>query len=175
MEIVSGIIAVIFILGKRFLMKKIIVFFVFVSVLLFGQMLQGKVVGVMDGDTIKILAAGNKQFKIRLSDIDAPEKKQAFGNKAKWFLSDLVYRKNVTVQFSKKDRYKRIIGRVYVGNMDVNKELVEQGYAWVYRKYSKDSTLLRLENYARSNRLGLWRNYDAVEPSVFRKNRRNRR
>ena len=159
-------------------MRKIFVLFVLFVLcfdLLFGQILEGKVIGVMDGDTIKILAAGNKQFKIRLSDIDAPEKKQAFGNRAKWFLSDLIYRKIVTVQFSKKDRYKRIIGRVYLDDIDVNKELVRQGYAWVYRKYSKDRTLLRLEEYARSNRLGLWRDFDAVEPYIFRKNRRGGR
>lgn len=149
-----------------------ILIFLCVTVVLNAQILQGKVIGVMDGDTIKILTSNKKQYKIRLSNIDAPEKRQAYGNKSKWFLSDLIYRKNVTVQYSKRDRYGRVIGRVYLGNMDINKEMVQNGYAWVYRRYSKDTTLIRLEDYARSNQVGLWKDSNPIYPSTFRRSLR---
>ena len=110
----------------------------------------------------------NQQYKIRLSDIDAPEKKQPYGKAAKWFLSDLIYKKIVTVQFTKKDRYKRIIGRVYLDNIDINKELVRSGYAWVYRRYSKNAALMHLEENARAKKIGLWKDDNPIYPSDFR-------
>ena len=134
-----------------------------------AQIITGKVIGVMDGDTIKILTTNKDQYKIRLSDIDAPEKRQAYGKKSKWFLSDLIYRQTVTVQYSKRDRYDRIIGRVYLDNMDINKEMVRAGYAWVYRRYSKDTSLILLEDHARAQQLGLWKGNNPIYPSDFRR------
>lgn len=101
-----------------------------------------RVIGITDGDTLTLLVAegaGFRPIKIRLAEIDAPESGQAYGQKAKQVLSDLAYNQLARVVVVKdRDRYGRTVGRVYVGYMDVNAELIRQGAAWVYRKYSRD-------------------------------------
>jgi len=128
----------------------------------------GKVVGIADGDTITVLR-DKEQVKVRLAEIDAPEKAQPFGNRSKQALSALVFGNQVLVVDQGQDRYKRTIGRVYQGGFDVSAELVKQGMAWVYRKYSKDKTLLLLEDEAKSQRLGLWLDVDPVPPWEWRR------
>lgn len=128
----------------------------------------GEVVSVADGDTITVLVE-RKQVKIRLIEIDAPEKKQAFGNKAKQVLADMVFGKDVQVEEHGKDKYKRTLGRVLVNGLDTNAEMVRQGYAWVYRKYSSNPDLLRLEAEAREARRGLWFDADPIPPWEWRK------
>lgn len=136
--------------------------FIGISVLLLlcvavsADTITGTVVGVTDGDTIKILTYANQQLKIRLADIDTPERGQSYGKKAKQALSDKIYRQDVTIETNKTDRYGRIIGRVYMGERDINAEMVTEGMAWVYRKYSEDSWLLELERRAREQGKGLW-------------------
>ena len=131
----------------------------------------GDVVGVADGDTITVLDADKVQHKIRLAEIDAPEKAQPFGNRSKQTLSALVYGKAVLIVDQGHDRYKRTIGRVYQGDVDVSAEQVKQGLAWVYRKYSKDATLSPLENEAKAQRLGLWADAEPVPPWTWRHSR----
>ena len=132
---------------------------------------EGKVVKVVDGDTLTILV-DKQQLKIRLSDIDTPERKQPFGTKAKQALSDLAFGKQARVIEVTTDRYGRIVGRVYVEGIDVNRELVAQGYAWVYRKYSDDAELLRLESEAKQKGLGLWAEPNPIPPWEWRRGRR---
>ncbi len=93
------------------------------------QIYEGKVVKIADGDTLTLLV-DSQQHKIRLSDIDTPERKQPFGTKAKQALSTLAFGKEARVVELTVDRYRRIVGRVYVDGLDVNQELVAQGYAW---------------------------------------------
>lgn len=121
-----------------------------------------------DGDTITVLR-DKVQVKVRLAEIDAPEKSQAFGNKSKQALTALVHGKQVLVVEQGRDRYKRTIGRVYQGNVDVSAEQVKQGMAWVYRKYLKDKTLLSLEDEAKAQQFGLWADVEPVPPWVWRK------
>lgn len=128
----------------------------------------GNVVGVADGDTITVLDAQKVQHKVRLAEIDAPEKAQAFGNKSKQALSVLVFGKQVSVVEQGQDKYKRTIGRIYLGDVDVSAEQVKQGMAWVYRKYSKDKTLLPLEDEAKTQRLGLWADTNPTPPWEWR-------
>ena len=119
----------------------------------------GKVVGVSDGDTLTLLVpdgASFKQLKVRLGEIDTPESKQPYGQRAKQALSDLAYNKQARVVVQDTDRYGRTVGRVYVGNLDVNAEMIRQGAAWVYRQYLKDQSLLRLEAEAKAAKRGLW-------------------
>ncbi len=132
---------------------------------------EGKVIKIADGDTLTILAA-NQQLKIRLSDIDTPERKQPFGTRAKQALSELAFGKQARVVEVTVDRYGRIVGRVYVDGRDVNRELVAGGFAWVYRKYSKDADLLRLEAEAKQNGLGLWADPNPIPPWEWRRGRR---
>ena len=100
--------------------------------------LTGRVVRVTDGDTIVILDSANTQHKIRLTGIDAPERKQAFGTKSKEHLSDLVAGKFVFVEYAKRDRYQRILGKVLLSDQDMNLEQIKAGLAWHYKKYQKE-------------------------------------
>jgi micrococcal nuclease len=133
----------------------------------------GKVVGVTDGDTIKVLRLG-RQVRVRLYGIDCPEKKQAFGNRAKRYTSDLVFAKTVTVKVKDIDRYQRIVGEVILPDgRNLNQELVRAGLAWWYQRYAKtDRKLERLEQIARKNKRGLWADPDPLPPWDFRKKRR---
>lgn len=135
----------------------------------------GKVVGVSDGDTIKVLRAG-KQVRVRLAGIDCPEKRQAFGKRAKRFTSDLVFAKEVTVKVMDIDRYKRIVGEVILEDgTNLNQALVRAGLAWWYQRYAPgDRELERLEKSARENKRGLWADPHPVPPWEFRKKRRKR-
>ena len=131
------------------------------SILLFAQAaiakdLTGHVVGIADGDTLTLLTDQRQQIRIRLSDIDTPERRQPFGNRARQALSDLAYGKVVQVAVRDTDRYGRTVGRVFAGHQDINAELVRRGAAWVYRRYSDDLELLRLERVAQSQKRGLW-------------------
>ena len=114
----------------------------------------GKVIAITDGDTIKILTSDKQQIKVRLANIDTPEMKQSYGKKAKKVLSDKIYGKQVNVEKVTTDRYKRMIGKVYLGDRYINAEMVADGYAWVYRKYNKDPKLLKLECQAKGTRQG---------------------
>ena len=116
----------------------------------------GTVVGITDGDTLTILTAINKTAKIRLAEIDTPERSQPYGKRAKQVLSHLTFKKPVAIRLVDIDRYQRIVGRIYVDDLDVSAEMVQRGAAWVYRKYAKDQNLFRLEDEARSAKRGLW-------------------
>ena len=134
--------------------------------------LVGKVVKVSDGDTVTILSPDKTQYKIRLNDIDAPEKKQAFGNKSKDNLAKYIAGKTVTVQYQKKDKYKRILGTIDYNNTDINLQQVKDGYAWVYKKYSKNKKYYQAEKIAMKNKKGLWIENNLIEPWNFRKHKK---
>lgn len=135
-----------------------------------GVSIGGRVVAVQDGDTFTLLTSNELQYKVRLYGIDAPEDGQAFGNRAKQALSELIFQKHVTVQKRDIDRYRRLVGRVTQGGYDVNLSMVQQGYAWWYREYAKnDMDLERAEDEARSARRGLWYDAHPVPPWEWRK------
>lgn len=118
--------------------------------------LTGRVVGVSDGDTLTLLTPGKTQLKVRLDQIDAPEKDQPFGNASKQALSRQVFGRTVDVRSSGQDRYGRTLGQVRVGGGDVNAAMISEGAAWAYRQYLTDQGLLTLERRARADRRGLW-------------------
>ncbi len=121
-----------------------------------------------DGDSITVLAAGNEQLKVRLDGIDAPELKQPFSTQSKLTLSGLVFGKTVNLLVTGKDRYKRTLAVVIVAGLNVNREMVIQGLAWRYEKYSKDAALLAAQNEARAARRGLWADASPVPPWEWR-------
>lgn len=141
----------------------------------FERTIEGKVVSVTDGDTIKVKTHQNKVEKIRLAQIDTPEKKQPWGQKSKQALSDKVFGKQVKVDIETTDRYGRLVGTVWYAGEDVNRAMVREGHAWVYRKYAKDKTLFDDESYARSRGLGLWSlpENQRQAPWKWRKEKRN--
>jgi endonuclease YncB( thermonuclease family) len=127
-----------------------------------------RVVGVHDGDTITVLAEGNVEVRVRLDGIDAPETKQAFGERSRQTLSAIVAGKTAKITSKGKDRYGRTIGVVFVGGVNANLAMVQAGMAWRYDKYSKDAALLAAQNEARAARLGLWADANPVPPWEWR-------
>lgn len=150
-------------------MKKLLYLFLFVSTLSVAQTISGKVVAIKDGDTFVLLNAKNEQITIRLAEIDCPESGQDFGKNAKQFLSRLIFGKIVNCQIITTDSYGRSIGKVYIDGFYVSEELVKNGLAWHYKKYSTSEKLAALEYEARKNKIGLWSVPGAVAPWQWRK------
>ena len=123
---------------------------------------------VVDGDTIRAEANG-KEIKIRLIEIDAPEMNQPFGVQSKIFLNRLLNKKNVTLISQGEDRYGRTLGEIYADGENANTLMIRSGFAWVYDRYVKDSSLYVYQDQARAKNLGLWQAKDPIAPWVWRK------
>ncbi|QIC71787.1 thermonuclease family protein [Acinetobacter sp. 10FS3-1] len=142
----------------------------------------GKVVRISDGDTITVLDGRNQQQRIRFNQIDAPESSQAFGQKSRQNIS-YIHNQYVYVVEDSRDRYGRVLGTVYLMQNgkapalkfrnSINYKQVKDGYAWVYRQYMKDPTLLVDENNARANKRGLWADPHPVAPWDYRKSKKS--
>jgi endonuclease YncB( thermonuclease family) len=137
-----------------------------------AETLTGRVVAIADGDTLTLLTPDRRQVKVRLHGIDTPEARQPFGNRARQALSELAFQKPARVEVQDTDRYGRTVGRVYVGPVDVNAELVRHGMAWVYTRYNRDPALPQLEAEARAARRGLWADPQPVPPWDWRRQQR---
>lgn len=131
----------------------------------------GKVVGVADGDTLTVLA-DNTPRKIRLAEIDAPEKKQAFGERAKQSLSDLCFNAQATVSAGKPDRYGRTVARVSCNGVDASLYQVSNGLAWAYTAYLTDPAIAIAERAAHESATGLWGDTAPTPPWLYRKGAR---
>lgn len=117
-----------------------------------------RVIGIKDGDTVVLLTAAKTEITVRLSEIDAPERKQAFGTVSRTFLSDLIFGKEVSLVKMGTDRYGRTLGFIYLRNgTNVNVEMVKNGMAWQYEKYSKSAILKKAQASAKSMKAGLWK------------------
>ncbi len=145
-----------------------------------GADLVGRVVGVADGDTITVLVDGHDNVKVRLAGIDAPEKAQPYGAVSKRHLSDKVFGRTVTVEWTKKDKYGRVIGRVLADGDDVCLDQVRFGFAWHYKQYANEQTSSQrtayasAEEQAKHEKVGLWSLSDPVPPWEFRHSDRAR-
>jgi len=155
-----------------------------------GHQLIGRVVSVADGDTITVLGAAQRQTKVRLSGIDAPEKKQPYGTRAKQNLAELVFGKVVYVDWEKHDRYGRIVGVVLAPEascaavdcaktVDAGLAQLSAGFAWHYKQYAKEQPRTERKRYAAAeheahlNRVGLWEDPNPVPPWQWRLSRRH--
>ncbi|WP_257639992.1 thermonuclease family protein [Campylobacter concisus] len=125
-----------------------------------------KVIKISDGDTITVLS-GKEQTKVRLYGIDAPEKKQDYGQKSRQFLASLIAGQVVEVEPKGKDRYKRTLGIIRYKDQDINAQMVLNGYAWAYVKYSR--IYVDHEKLARENKQGLWQSSNPTPPWEWRK------
>jgi endonuclease YncB( thermonuclease family) len=140
----------------------------------YADQLLGKVVGVADGDTVTVLDADKKEYKVRLAGIDAPEKKQPFGQTSKQHLSDMVYGKHVVVEWRKRDKYSRIVGKVVIDGNDACLKQVSSGLAWHYKQYAGEQSAEDRKAYsnaevsARSSKVGLWKDENPLPPWEYR-------
>jgi endonuclease YncB( thermonuclease family) len=140
-----------------------------------GPLTPGLVVAISDGDTITLLTEDKQQLKIRLAGIDTPEKKQAFGTKARDHLASRIFKQDVEVDLRKKDQYGRYLGVIYISGVDMNQSMIQDGYAWFYKHYAKDQPKEEAQRYAkaeadaRSKQRGLWSDPNPVPPWEFRK------
>lgn len=128
----------------------------------------GKVVGVHDGDTVTVLHGKGKKLKVRLEGIDAPETNQPFGDASRQALDTMVYGKVVTVVPTTVDKYGRTVGRVWLRQFDVNREMVRIGLAWWYDHYSQEAALAQAQQQARYYHWGLWQDSHPTPPWVWR-------
>jgi endonuclease YncB( thermonuclease family) len=163
------------------ILRSLLVLSVLLVSIAHANTLTGRVVGVADGDTITVLDADRQQHKIRLGGIDAPEKTQPFGQRSKENLSRLVFDKDVRVEWEKRDRYQRIVGKVWVQpadcpacpkTLDAGQAQLSVGMAWWYRKYAKEQSPADRRLYeqaeqqaqAQAQRLGLWADMNLIAP-----------
>ena len=145
-------------------MKKFLFFIIFLlfNQIIFSQTIVAKVIGVKDGDTI-VLHFENKPITVRLEHIDCPEKNQPFGAKAKQFVSEFCFGKTVTLISNG-----RWIGEIFYNNQNLGKELVRNGLAWHFKRYSKNQNYAELEIIARQKKIGLWQEENPVAPWNWR-------
>jgi endonuclease YncB( thermonuclease family) len=134
-----------------------------------AETIQGRIIRIADGDTLTILDARNRERHVRLAEIDAPERKQAFGTQSRQSLSALCFKKPAQIEWQEKDRNKHYIGQVTCGGLNANAEQVRRGMAWVSPRFTKPgSPLYDLEAYARLRGIGLWRDAQPVPPWEWR-------
>jgi endonuclease YncB( thermonuclease family) len=144
------------------------------SAMVHAETLTGKVVKIADGDTITLLDHDNRQYRIRVAGIDAPERRQPYYEASKQNLAKLAFGRVATVEWRKHDKYKRIVGNVRVAGEDVGLAQVRAGLAWWYRDFAREQTPEDRRLYeaaeldARGARLGLWRDPAPLEPKRAR-------
>lgn len=155
--------------------KLLLIFILFLSNIVNAKTIEGLVVGVADGDTITVLDQQKNTYKIRLQGIDAPEKKQAFGEKSKQSLHDLVHGKQVRIEYDKEDKYGRIVGKITLDDLDICLQQLVLGMAWHYKKYQNEQSVADRVVYndaelkSKSLKLGLWADETPMPPWEFRK------
>ncbi len=127
-----------------------------------------KIKRVVDGDTVHVFY-NDEVYKIRLTEIDAPERDQPYGSDSTEYLKDLLKEGRVDVDISGTDRYGRKLGRLYWQGIDINRELVSAGYAWAYDQYVTDNSFYENQSKARNLKKGLWKDQNPLEPWNWRK------
>lgn len=154
--------------------KNICVLFSLISISLVAQ-IKGKVIKIKDGDTIVVLLEDKTEQTLRLAEVDCPESGQAFGNNAKQFTSEQVFGKNIIFYKVGKDRYGRsVAGVFYDGDKYLSREIVKAGFGWWYFKASKNTELQKFQDEAKSKKLGLWSDKNAISLWEFRKNKKSK-
>ena len=147
---------------------------IFIGVLLVSQISNAeyleslKIKRVVDGDTVHVFYQ-DEVYKIRLTEIDAPERDQPYGSNSTEYLKSLLKEGMVDVDISGTDRYGRKLGRLYWQGIDINRELVSAGYAWVYDQYVTDNSFYENQSKARNSKKGLWEDQNPLEPWNWRK------
>ena len=147
-------------------MNKIIIFLVFFLLNLHADTYF--VTKVIDGDTIEVRQE-KRNYKVRLSEIDAPEINQRFGTESKNFLASLILNEEIELTYTTEDRYGRIVAKIYKDNKDINRSMVRNGLAWVYDYYVEDQSLYNDQNLAKKSSFNIWSEVSPTPPWVFRR------
>lgn len=147
-------------------MNKLIIFLVFFLLNLHAD--SYFVTKVIDGDTIEVRQE-KRNYKVRLSEIDAPEINQRFGTESKNYLASLVLNEEIELIYITEDRYGRIVAKIYKDNKDINRSMVRNGLAWVYDYYVEDQSLYIDQNLAKKNSFNIWSEVSPIPPWVFRR------
>lgn len=129
----------------------------------------GKVIAVLDGDTVLVARGSGQAIKVRLAGIDAPEKAQEYGLASRDALRGLVLRKRVRITSKAVDDYGRLVAEISVGGLNVNQELVRRGMAWNFSRFHSNPDLAALQREAQQAKRGLWAGESVIEPSQWRK------
>lgn len=130
--------------------------------------LKGKVVKIVDGDTFDVLLSDQKTIRIRMFGIDCPERRQDYYQVCKNALGDYIFGKNVELISHGKDRYRRTVAEVFYLKENINLKMIENGFAWQFKRYSSDRLMAGAENNARKARMGLWKMDNPIAPWEFR-------
>lgn len=132
---------------------------------------QYRVSYVYDGDTVKLQSLqSGQEIKLRITDIDAPERNQAYGKQSRRALIKLCKGSNIEVhaELAGIDQYNRHLGKLYCNHTDVSQYLMERGLAWYNSKYSSDTKLQSSAATARVKKVGLWKNRKPMPPWIWR-------
>jgi micrococcal nuclease len=132
------------------------------------QVIEGKVVGISDGDTLTLLNPAKAQYKIRLEGIDAPERRQAYGGQSSRALRERVFQQPVKIEWREKDKYGRTLGHVFLSGRWINHEMLKDGWAWHFKKYNQNAILAAAEIEAREAKRGIWADKDPMPPWEYR-------
>lgn len=141
------------------------------------QTIHGRVIRILDGDTIEIIDSTDTTYRIRLEGIDAPEKSQAFGTKARQQLATFAFNHDATIEWNEKDLYGRIVGKLLVDGKDIGLEMIRSGLAWHFKRYENNQAetdriaYAEAEQQSRKEQLGLWSDPNPTPPWTFRHQR----
>ena len=134
----------------------------------YAETIEAKVVRISDGDSL-VVHFGDRNIRVRLVEIDAPEISQPFGDRSRASLTQICGNKTARISWSQKDRNDRLLARVWCNGRDANAEQVRRGMAWVFERYAKDLSLFELQTAARANRAGLWAEGFPIPPWEWRR------
>ena len=130
--------------------------------------LSGKVIKIVDGDTFDLLTENKITIRIRMNGIDCPERKQDFYKVSKDALAEYIFEKNINLITHGKDRYKRTIADVFYKTENINLKMIQNGFAWHYKRYSSDPVMAKSEEEARAAKIGLWEMKNPIAPWNYR-------
>lgn len=133
---------------------------------------EGKVIKVIDGDSIKVKDSDGNELEVQIEGTDAPEAKQEYGKESTDALRKLVMDRDVRLTWTKKDNFDRLLAQVFVGEEHVNAKMIQDGHAWHFKRYNKSEKLAALEEEARKEKRGLWRTENPQAPWDYRKENR---
>ena len=139
-----------------------------------GNTVSGKVVKIIDGDTFDVLKDDNTTIRVRMFGIDCPERRQDYYQVCKDALGSYIFGKNVELVTRGKDVFRRTLATVFYQKENINLKMIQNGFAWHFKRYSSDPVMAEAENKARAAKIGLWKMDNAIAPWEYRRENRKK-